>query len=320
MSRRYGNDYLLALAKESTYGTKSADYSSTTLDAVLPCKVTVSEDTNPIQVTRKTGTLQEISNDYLAGYKSATVTIEDGLGVGASLATNPYKILFQGFFSDTATPYSTPDVGTTPFSYTGYQIAGTDNNHDDMTSCVFESLSISGSSGEKIAFSATLRSKMIEREESGALTPESPTQPDITPLTFCNASMSTWLGTVADKPFNSFNLQLSNTFADDKVTYQNNCTKQLEVLTKQTGTLDIEWNYDSSTDSTAYDNVVGTTVATVIKLEDSAGTSYYTITVYGMVMKYDRPDPDNGIFTGTANIKLLDSGSNMVTIATTYAS
>jgi len=328
MAKRYSNDYLTLMAKEADYGTAVLDYTaSTDKGRTLPDKSDFKESTAKITTSQKTGTNMQNEHSILAGYKSVDVSLSGELTIGPAAVESPHDMLFQGFFSTATTPFTVPAIGTTPYSFTMFQAFGAEAVYNQVTSAVFQTLNISGSSGETIKYDATMRGQGITREVANAdgtiLTPNPPTgpvQPDLAPILFCSATMNPWLGNAAAKSFNSFQLSMTNTLGDDKSSFQNSCTRGIETYNGFSGTLSMEWDYDSTTDSTAYNNIVGTLVSTTIVLTGAA-TKTITLTMHGKISEYSAPDPDSGIFVGTATVDLLETigGTDAISIATAYA-
>ena len=304
-NERYGNDYLVLLGKEVSYGTEQTTYTAT-----LPDKIEIKESTAQIAVSQKTGSLEPQKNEIQAGYKSVSVTLSGEMGIDSGITG--HGILFAGFFSDDAEPFTVQAVGSTLQSYTLYQYFS-DGKYNHVVGCVMEGLTVSGASGETIKYSATFRGKLVTREDTGS-PPSTPTQPEIQPLLFCSTVFSKIAGAANITTGNSFNLTLNNVFADDKVAYQNSCTKSGEFKTAFNGTYTVEWNYDSTNDSDAYDNILSTTL-----IEDNVdlydGTAYFELDTFGKITDYTLADPEKGIFVSSFTKQLMgESGSNAIEI------
>jgi hypothetical protein len=297
---RYGNDYLVLLGKETSYGTEQTTYTST-----LPDKIEIKESTAQIAVNQKTGSLEPQKNEIQAGYKMVSVTLSGELGIDSGITA--HGILFAGFFSDDTEPFTVQAIGSTLQSYTMYQYFS-DGNYNHVVGCVMESLNVTGASGETIKYSATFRGKLLTREDSGT-PPSTPTQPEIQPLLFCSTVFSKIAGATNITKANSFNLTMNNTFADDKSIYQNSCTKSAEYKTGFNGTYTIEWNYDATNDSDVYDNILSTTL-----IEDNVdlfqGAAYFEIDTFGKITDYTLADPDKGIFVSSYTKQLMGDSSN----------
>jgi len=311
-NERRGNNYLVTMGIESAYGTESANY-----EVILPNKIEMKKLIATIDVSgQKTGALDMQKCEKQSGYESGEATISGGLTTAADVDTL-HGILLEAFFMDSATPFVVPAVGTAPKAYTLHQYFNDDKSFK-MLGSVCETLEISADSGGIVNFSSKFRGKAVTWENDVSSKPSGDpftAIPEVCPVLFSNAVLST-LGTQSNiTKMNSFNLSLSNTYAEDKIIYQNAATKAQEILTGSTGTFTCEWNYDSVNDDDVNGKIMSGTLATVVfALTD--GSNVWTFSLAGKITDYQPNDPDNGIFTSSMTMQLMgDSSTESISVA-----
>ena len=294
---RYGNDYLILLGKETSYGTEQTTYTAT-----LPDTVTMKEEISQIAVSQKSYSYEKQKNEIQKGTIGGTVEITGELAYDNGLTK--HGILLEAFFDDSTSPFENQTVGTAKNSYTIYQYFS-DGKVNKAVGCVLQTLNISGAFNDVIKYTATFRAKEITREATVTLT--TPTYPEIKPFLFCNVSV-TIHGTSGVK-INSFDLNLQNILADDKFVYQNSCSKTGEYKTAFQGTLKIQKTYDESSDTTIIDDILSDTLAQD-KITLTDGLDQWDINTYGKVTEANLPDPDKTIFEFDFTKELMADSSN----------
>lgn len=298
---RYGNDYLVLLGKETSYGTEQTSYTAT-----LPDTCVMKTTKSTIDVKQKAYGYEEKKDSVQAGYTGGTVEISGELGLDAGITQ--HGILFAAFFDDDTTPFVNQAVGTSKQSYTIYRAYSDGAKVDVALGCVLESLKLSGGSGDAIKYSATFRAKSVAFEQFPILA--TPTYPEIQPLLFCDVTAKIQGST--GHAINSFDLTLTNTFVEDSKIYQNSCTKKGEYKTGFTGELKIEKNYDETNDADIITNLLSTSLTPdTITLNNSDSSHRFAITTYGKTTDVNLPDPDNSIFQFDFTKKLMADNSNV---------
>ncbi len=317
-NERYGNNYLTCIGKEATYGT-SASY-----DVILPDKCEMKETVATIDIPMKTGVLEKTNYETQAGYKSGTVTISGNLYCASNASSASNEAAFHAIFlnalfdnggvvSGSYNTFDFPAIGTTPYSYTIYQYFNDDDGHK-ARGCVLETFDITGSTGGMIEYTATFRAKSVSYEVSVSDAGSDPFSsiPELYPETFSSVSFGYIGGASEISSVNSFSLSISKTFADDAVLFQNNNTKQQEIVTGYEGTFTAEWNYSSSWHEVANDLMSASVRQDVFYLGymSSPQKPYWRIYTHGKYTDYTLPDPDKGIFKASLSKTLMTEGSD----------
>lgn len=305
-NERYGNNYLAVLGKEASYGTEQKTY-----EVILPDKVEMKKTIASIDISQKTGVLSKKNTEKLAGYTGGEVTLSGQLSPGAD-ADSVHGILLEAMFADSSSAFEVPAVGTSPFSYTIYQYFN-DNKGTLGLGCVLNSFGISGSSGGGIEYTAGFRPKSITYEDDVSdVVGGDPFSsiPDITPAIFADTTLTTMGGENNISTMNSFSIDLTNTYADDALIYQNANAKSQEILTGFEGSFTAEWNYDKANDSDISGKLMADALTSVV-LAITDGTQTWTYTLYGKVTDYSFADPDKGIFTSSMTMELMSDASNI---------
>jgi hypothetical protein len=109
---------------------------------------------------------------------------------------------------------------------------------------------------------------------------------------------------------NSFAINLENTYADDRVLYQNSETKINHALIEQMGTLTLQTIYDDAQDPTQETTKLGadTQITNVLTFN---GTTDMAWTMKGRVMDFTAPDQDKGQVLADYSIELVREGANL---------
>ena len=296
MSRRNGNDYKLVIGKETTYGAASV-----TSLLHYPDSIEMNDTTAVIDVSTKTGTLIPGHCSKIKGITTGTVTIKGQFTLD--------KIMLLELFNKVGTATYTPFIANqVSDSWTIYRLwdESTDDVADIATGCVLETFKLTADGGNILMYEATLRtSGKINREAriTGGLTYTSQTACTVFPH-----YDSVYTRGASAVKYNSMSITYSRTFVDDAKAFQNSLVKGFDLITDSSAVLEIEWNYDTATDSVVYDNILGTVI--LDKFDFDSSSSDLEISTYGKYTSYDAPDPDNGIFTGKLTKDLLYDGTN----------
>jgi len=300
MSRRTGKGYLVLIQKQDTYAT--AVSSSMT---ILGDKFDAESTTAEIQENLKTGTFETYMCESLPGYEGASVTLEGPLTVS-------HSIMLEAAYSESAAnTFTVPESQIANNYYTIIQYFPTDSKGVVMTGCYPETISITGASGDKCRIASTWRAKDIAREVD--LSSASASSGDIEFAcndVFLFADVTGTVVSGSTTSFNSFNLTMTNEFADDTAVFQNSNTKTEEIQVNQSNTLGYEWNYDTVNDAGVYDNLLASNIITdsIVLVSDS---DTWTITTRGKYKTYSAPDPDIGVYVASTEKELMRDSTNV---------
>jgi hypothetical protein len=315
MATRLSSSYQVLLVPEETYGTLHADLTG----AVAMTDVTVEIKKGVIltETKIKTGTLVPQMTEKLLTGSDATVTLKGNL-------CSEYTELLKAYTHDDGTPYVMQATQPALFSYNIIQLfavgtSASDTPYNLALGCYCVDFKITGEPNGIVQFESTWVAKSSHRGlVSGStvgvgpvtttLTNEPTAYTAGTPFLFGNITNT--LFNAATK-MNSFALNLSKTFADAKLRYQNSMTPNAEYLLEYSGTLELETIYNDA--ATSYDPsmeaLMGsqTQVSNVINLVNSSKT--WAMTIAGQVQDFTLADADKSLFTAKYTIGLAHAGS-----------
>jgi len=301
---------IVCLGRETTYGTAFK-----TPTVKLPDMMDYTFGNEQIVLPQKTQTLAPMVNTSYDGRNAPTVTL-------SGVLTDTHEELLGAFFGATTGAYviAAADIAADAagYSYTIVQAvpAASDDLGDGVvaTGCRLETLSIT-KNGAYIGYTATFKAKTIDDMVGLSTVGDSwiltgitdTTYPELTPFLWQDTTCSL-LDTAAVTKLNTFSLDLTNEFVDDDLSFQNGETRTSLAKCATTGTLTAEWIYDTTSDATAYDNLMSQTPQTDnIILTD--GTATWTIATEGQYTDYAKPDKDKCLFTGNFTKQLMGSSA-----------
>lgn len=295
------NDYLLLWQEETTYGVELATPAYTN---ITPDTGIIKENTATIDYMQKTATNEPYGNSKQAGMKGGTFQVSGGFS-----ADDLHKILFKATFShDSVFTFGAVD---TPKSYTCYRYFIGSDISDIVLGCVLESIKITGSFNGLIMYDATYRFKEVEREQATipAYWTVVPTVPLVTPL-----KMSDTVFTNPDDEEDkiiSFELTLTNKFADDEALYTNSDVKLSEKLcSPSTGQMVFTKVYDDGT-GYYYLNILEALKKFNIRVEEGTrtGDKFIDIALRTKISEYEQPDGEC-VFKETITTDLRGTASD----------
>lgn len=317
MNYKQINNSIIVFFKENSYAEPIADYNGLTPVVLADFMQPAITKTERVELKRTTQSRQPIAENVLQGRTSAELTFKGSLSDG-------HSILFKAFCGNSAFPITINDTSELP-SYEIHQLFN-DGTVNIAKGCVCSSLEITGESGDGINYEASFRCQWEDKEISCAGLTNYPSFTSLynlltnyKPFSFADTSVVELLGQNLDsyKSFNSFELKLENTFADDAVLFANSHQKNTEITTAMKGEFKAEMNYNPNLkiDST---RLVTTDKGTAVFKLKAFGV-YWTVNIKGILAEATYPNSDKDIYKLAATIALArhDRFGNCLTISRT---
>jgi len=305
MATRQGNDYYGLMIVESSFGAQvSGSWASAT---VFNCNVDIKKNVIMADRKQKTNTNEpQITEKIIAG-SSGTVTLSGDL-------CKEYELLFAAYFRDSA-PYTIQAGQPAGFTYNiAKRYVDATAKIDIALGCECENFNITGESNGIIQFEATFRASSVLLNQTDLTTPATNSL-TLHPFLFGNVT-NTLFNSAAK--MNSFALNLTTTFVDDRLKYQNSMTPLEGRVIAQGGTLALETIWDETYDPALFTAVGSQTpITNVINLVESTTTAKtIAITTNCRIADYTMADPDKSLFLASYSLELAgDSDQTAISVA-----
>jgi hypothetical protein len=301
MAFRFGNDYLIEIKGESTYGAVPAFTDGAT---VLPDIVEMKPSCESITVRRKTPGRDPHKNTILSGRRSGKVTMKGEM-------TPDHQVLLAALTGTTTSPYGL-SASHVPPSYTIRQYFAADKKGHQATGCVLESLKITGEGNKPLQYEAVWRARVVTSEEDFTTDGGgSVSAIDTKPFLFADVSeIALFDGNYAD--LTCLTLTLGNEFCDDDASFQTGLVRKRELLAGFTGELAIETLYDGAVWNNAgwlEDHLLSDSpLSADFSFIGAVKTWEWSLT--GKIAEVSPADPDNQLFILSATMKLAGDSTN----------
>lgn len=151
---RYGNSYRIHIFSENSYGKLAGNYIDNY--RVLCNSMSIKPETEVIEISAKTNSVEQKHSEKLGGRKNVTVTIKGDL-------SPDHAVLLEAYTGKTSFPYEHQNSNV-PLSYEIHQYFLNDKKANIIRGCVLETLKISGDNGKTIEFEAVFRGQLFESE------------------------------------------------------------------------------------------------------------------------------------------------------------
>jgi len=306
MANRQGNDYYGLMIAESSFGAQVAG----TWAAATPfnCMVDIKKNVIMTDTKIKTSTNEpKIAEKIITG-SSGTVTLS------GDFCKEYEPILLAAYFRKAGTPYAIQAGQPAAFTYNiAKRYTDSTAKIDIALGCECESLNVTGESNGIVQFEAVFRCASVTLNTTDLTTPAA--NAILTPFLFGNVT-NTLFNSAAK--MNSFALNLTTTFVDDRVKYQNSMTPLEGRVIAQGGTLALETIWDETYDP-ALMTAIGsqTPITNVINLVEPTTTAKtIAITTNSRIADYTMADPDKSLFLASYSLELAgDSDQTAISVA-----
>jgi len=308
---RLGSEYQVMLVPELTYATLPNPWVAST--GIAMTNVTCDIKYEPIMVDTKikTGSVNHQIGEKIITGRQVTVNLK-------GILCAEYEPLLQAYFMKAASAYSptypqpAQSAGTaTGFSYTIAKIFVNDTTDlfDYVLGCHLVSLNITGESNGLVMFDSTWRGTTATygaANTAGTVITGEPTAFTAgTPFLFSSVT-ATLFNTKTT--MNSFSLNLTKDFADDRIAFQNGLTRKAEFVIGYKGTMDLETIYDQQTDDTHAANV-GSQTAVNNTLNIINASKTWAIVTSNRIASFELSDPDKSLFLSKFQLEIAGDGT-----------
>lgn len=310
MSYRYGNEYLVLLYQESSYGQEISDFGGLTPIILADVLTPPQPQVEKLECKRRNLKRVQEADNILPGKSSYNLTLSGEL-------CDTQSAVLAAFFGKSSFPYSVQESHT-PYSYHIIQLFKDGNMHLSR-GCVCNNLKITGESGGLIQYEAQFRCRDAILEFASSQYAHFPAYdtlfsalPNPVPMLFYNIKVGELFKTANGgyNEFNRFELNLKNNFVNDAASYTNNRLRNLELLTDTSGEFETEMNYESSKP------IQGEWLWNPVEASfDLTGAARWTFSMRGVLSSVELPDPDKDMYRLSAKMTLArNEGQPAITI------
>ncbi len=300
---RYGNSYRIHIFNENSYGKLSGNYVDDY--RVLCNSISIKPETETIEVNVKTNKIEQKHSEKLAGRKNVIVTIKGDL-------SPDHTILLEAYSGKTTFPYEHQNSNV-PRSYEIHQFFLKDSKANIIKGCVLETLKLSGDNGKTIEFEAVFRGQLFESEidctkdrfTEFVLLDHTPA----VPFVWGNSVSISLLEMAEFNTFNKFSMNISNTFINDELLYQNSFLKQCELISCSSGEFEFSSNYLINEKGWMEQEILkDTPFYNTFTL--SNGSDSWKLEFYSKITEINPSDPEKQIFQFSAKTSLCATETN----------
>ena len=281
MAKQYGRNAVILAVKDGAYGVQNKNLATA---VVIQGNMTIDPGIQPIECNEKSGKTYKNDKQMVQGQKKPTATM-----TGEIAETNIDLLLGCSMHDNTPFVWG---ATTSIYSYTLYVYDVEEKTYDYITGAVCESLTITGTQGDKLTFSANFRGADSDFDvvDAGGDSLESvPDEYNLTPMLFQNiAAKVMGVGTWTSKLI-SFNLTLNNEYQDDTLSFFNSQKRQQEIVCRQTGTFGYSFQSDTETNDYIFDNLINTVRNAKLQIRRDILSNYWTFDIYGIFLTYENP-------------------------------
>ena len=314
MAYRYGNNYRILVAEETTAGTTpTIAWATATNWHLIPDIVEMSEEVAQIETNSKTGTGLATYCETRPGYQNATVTL-------TGVLSNEHEFLLKGLGYDHKTGVYT--LKELPSTFPTYSIVrlwsdaptGTpadDYKADIAVGCQLSSLKITGGSGDMVRYEATFQSMGVTAETTISIAQgatNDPGNPCVIGFNFGDVTATLNYG--SGDCLKSFELTLGYEIADDATSFQNSNTRLETIPLKATPELSYVTNYDTTgtldtnRQSILYGEDAISEAISLIMVDSDDFTHTWKIETNGQLTSYTFADPGRALFENSVTERL----------------
>jgi len=255
MANRFGNQYRIAIGKETSYGSGFTQMSAApnpvgsvawTDLLVHSGVINMTPTINTAQTTYKSGLTVSHPCEEVQTTSMGTVTVSGDASLAILEKYIGGVMLEEGFPPRTSFPANTANIP----SFVLYQIwddAPSEGKFkvNRVKGAKLQQLVITGSQGGLIQFEATFETQTVEREVEQSITGIDPGRSCGKPLQFGEVDALLAMGNAATA-LDTFSITFTNEFTADASKFANNMTLFNPHIIKQGGEISYTCNYDSA--------------------------------------------------------------------------
>jgi len=319
MAKRFGNQYRIAIGKETSYGSGFTQMSGTpavgsvawTDLLVHSGVINMTPTINTAQTTYKSGLtvshpceeVQTTSMGTVTVSGDATLDILEKYIGGVMVEREPMVMVF---------PAKTADIP----SFVLYQIwddAPSEGKFkvNRVKGAKLQQLVITGSQGGLIQFEATFETQTVEREVQQEITGTDPGRRCGTPLQFGDVIATLAMGNAATA-LDTFSITFTNEFTADASKFANNMTLFNPHIIKQGGEISYTCNYDSAGAEINLSIISDPDTINVDMITIMSGTNYFQAIIPSIATSLDLPDVERDYFKLNYTGRIISDGVSNV--------
>lgn len=321
MANRFGNQYRIAIGKETSYGSGFTKMSGSPAEGSVAWTdllvhsgvINMTPIINTVATTYKSGLTVSHPCEEVKTTTMGTVTVSGDASLailhkyigGAMVESVPGTGMF-------AFPANTANIP----SFVLYQI------WDDAPSeakfkvnrvkgAKLQQLVITGSQGGLIQFEATFETKTVEREVEQSITGTDPGRSCGTALQFGNVLAALQMGKAATA-LDTFSITFTNEFTADASKFANNMTLFNPYIIKQGGEISYTCNYDSTGAEKNLSIISDPTTINSDTINIMSGANNFQAIIHSIATSLDLPDVERDYFKLNYTGRIISDGTNNV--------
>lgn len=320
MANRFGNQYRIAIGKETSYGSGFTQMSGApnptgsvawTDLLVHSGVINMTPTINTAQTTYKSGLTVTHPCEEVQTTSMGTVT------VSGDATLDILEKYIGGVMVD-------DDLGTLVFpsntarlpSFVLYQIwddAPSEGKFkvNRVKGAKLQQLVITGSQGGLIQFEATFETQTVEREVEQSITGTDPGRRCGTPLQFGDVTAILAMGNAATA-LDTFSITFTNEFTADASKFANNMTLFNPHIIKQGGEISYTCNYDSAGAEKNLSIISDPDTINVDLINIRSGTNYFQLIITSIATSLDLPDVERDYFKLNYTGRIISDGVSNV--------
>ena len=320
MANRFGNQYRIAIGKETSYGSGFTQMSGTPATGSVAWDdllvhsgvINMTPTINTAATTYKSGLTVSHPCEEVQTTSMGTVTVSGD----ATLDILEKYIGGVMLYNDSDDYFEfPPDTANIP-SFVLYQIW--DDAPDDTTFKVnrvkgakLQQLVITGSQGGLIQFEATFETQTVEREVEQNISGTDPGRSCGTALQFGEIIASLAMGNEATA-LDTFSITFTNEFTADASKFANNMTLFNPHIIKQGGEISYTCNYDSAGAETKLNIISNPNTINTDTIWIKSGANSFRVVIPSIATSLDLPDVERDYFKLNYTGRIISDGANTV--------
>ena len=320
MANRFGNQYRIAIGKETSYGSGFTQMSGTPATGSVAWDdllvhsgvINMTPTINTAATTYKSGLTVSHPCEEVQTTSMGTVTVSGD----ATLDILEKYIGGVMLYNDSDDYFEfPPDTANIP-SFVLYQIW--DDAPDDTTFKVnrvkgakLQQLVITGSQGGLIQFEATFETQTVEREVEQNISGTDPGRSCGTALQFGEIIASLAMGNEATA-LDTFSITFTNEFTADASKFANNMTLFNPHIIKQGGEISYTCNYDSAGAETKLNIISNPNTINTDTIWIKSGANSFRVVIPSIATSLDLPDVERDYFKLNYTGRIISDGTSNV--------
>lgn len=320
MANRFGNQYRIAIGKETSYGSGFTKISGTPIVRSVEWEdllvhsgvINMTPTINTAQTTYKSGLTVTHPCEEVQTTSMGTVTVSGDASLDILEKYIGGVMLTEGNPPRASFPADTADIP----SFVLYQIwddAPSEGKFkvNRVKGAKLQQLVITGSQGGLIQFEATFETQTVEREVEQSITGTDPGRSCGTPLQFGDVIANLAMGNYATA-LDTFSITFTNEFTADASKFANNMTLFNPHIIKQGGEISYTCNYDSAGAEINLSIISDPTTINGDTIYLMSGSNYIQFNIPSIATSLDLPDVERDYFKLNYTGRIISDGVSNV--------